>query len=440
MTRIKHSLQLQLSLTITVLLLIIALISGSLSFYETYHQTHKIQDDLLRQIAAYINPSQPLPKSQKSKNDARIHIRTSTQQAPDKKALPEASHLPDGFHTLTEADGDDTYRVYITTTEQGKIIIYQENEYRDDLAQSIAWHSTTPILATIPLAIALLVWQIRRALRPLRQQSQELQQRQAANLTPLNPQAAPSEIQGFIHAINQLLNRTHQAMQQQQRFIADAAHELRTPTTALSLQAERLSEHNLPPELKEQIGSLKTTIQRSHQLQEQLLTLARSQASPEQPNSEQAQTPSTPIQPIFQRIIQDLHPLAQAKDQDIGVTSSENPSLPINEIDLYTLVKTLADNAIRYTPRSSQIDLSTQSQQGSTTIIIEDNGNGIPPAERQRVFDPFYRILGSGEQGTGLGLSIAQTIAQRHGGTISLHNSQNFPTGLRVKITLPNQP
>ena len=438
MTRIKHSLQLQLSLTITILLFIIALISGSLSFYETYHQTHKIQDDLLRQIAAYINPSQPLPKSQKSKNDARIHIRTSTQHASDKKALPEASHLPDGFHTLTEADGDDTYRVYIITTEQGKIIIYQENEYRDDLAQSIAWHSTIPILATIPLAIALLVWQIRRALRPLRQQSQELQHRQATNLAPLNPQAAPSEIQGFIHAINQLLHRTHQAMQQQQRFIADAAHELRTPTTALSLQAERLSEHNLPPELKEQIGSLKTTIQRSHQLQEQLLTLARSQASPEQPNSEQAQTPSTPIQPIFQRIIQDLHPLAQAKGQDIGVTSSENPSLPINEIDLYTLIKTLADNAIRYTPRSSQIGLSTQSQQNSTTIIIEDNGNGIPPSERQRIFDPFYRILGSGEQGTGLGLSIAQTIAQRHGGTISLHNSQTFPTGLRVEITLPN--
>ena len=440
MTHIKHSLQLQLSLTITALLLIIALISGSLSFYETYHQTHKIQDDLLRQIAAYINPSQPLPKSQKSKNDARIHIRTSTQQAPDKKALPEASHLPDGFHTLTEADGDDTYRVYITTTEQGKIIIYQENEYRDDLAQSIAWHSTTPILATIPFAIALLIWQIRRALRPLRQQSQELQHRQATNLAPLNPQQAPSEIQGFIHAINQLLHRTHQAMQQQQRFIADAAHELRTPTTALSLQAERLSEHNLPPELKEQIGSLKTTIQRSHQLQEQLLTLARSQASPEQPNSEQAQTPSIPIQPIFQRIIQDLHPLAQAKDQDIGVTSADNPSLPISEIDLYTLIKTLADNAIRYTPRGSQIDLSAQSRQGSTILIIEDNGNGIPPAERQRVFDPFYRILGSDEQGTGLGLSIAQTIAQRHGGTISLHNSQNFPTGLRVEITLPNQP
>nr|WP_314488239.1 ATP-binding protein [uncultured Kingella sp.] len=433
MTRIKHSLQLQLSLTITILLLVIALISGSLSFYETYHQTHKIQDDLLRQIAAYINPDQPLPKSQKSKNDARIHIRTSTQQAPDKKALPEASHLPDGFHTLTEADGDDTYRIYIQTTEQGKIIIYQENEYRDDLAQSIAWHSTTPILATIPLAIALLIWQIRRALRPLRQQSQELQQRQATNLAPLNPQQAPSEIQGFIHAINQLLNRTHQAMQQQQRFIADAAHELRTPTTALSLQAERLSEHNLPPELKEQIGSLKTTIHRSHQLQEQLLTLARSQT-----NSEQAQTPSTPIQPIFQRIIQDLHPLAQAKNQDIGVTSSENPILPISEIDLYTLIKTLADNAIRYTPAGSQIDLSSQSQQNSTTIIIEDNGNGIPPSERQRIFDPFYRILGSGEQGTGLGLSIAQTIAQRHGGSITLHDSQTFPTGLRVEINLPN--
>ena len=435
MTRIKHSLQLQLSLTITILLLIIALISGSLSFYETYHQTHKIQDDLLRQIAAYINPSQPLPKSYKSKNDARIHIRTSTQTPPDKKDLPTAEHLPDGFHTLTEEDDDDTYRIYIQTSEQGKIIIYQENEYRDDLAQSIAWHSTAPILATIPFAIALLIWQIRRALRPLRQQSQELQQRQATNLAPLNPQQAPSEIQGFIHAINQLLSRTNQAMQQQQRFIADAAHELRTPTTALSLQAERLNEHNLPPELKEQIGSLKTTIQRSHQLQEQLLTLARSQTNPEHTQT----APNTPIQPIFQRIIQDLHPLAQAKNQDIGVTSSENPILPISEIDLYTLIKTLADNAIRYTPAGSQIDLSTQSQPNSITIIIEDNGNGIPPAERQRVFDPFYRILGSGEQGTGLGLSIAQTIAQHHGGTIVLRDSQNFPTGLRVEITLPHK-
>ena len=437
MTRIKHSLQLQLSLTITALLLIIALISGSLSFYETYHQTHKIQDDLLRQIAAYINPSQPLPKSQKSKNDARIHIRTSTQQPSDQKDLPPAAHLPDGFHTLAESDDDDTYRVYIHTTEQGKVIIYQENEYRDDLAQSIAWHSTAPILATIPLAIALLIGQIRRALRPLRQQSQELQQRQATNLAPLTPQQAPSEIQGFIHAINQLLHRTHQAMQQQQRFIADAAHELRTPTTALSLQAERLAEHNLPPELQAQIGSLKTTIARSHQLQEQLLTLARSQTSPEQ--SDSAQIPSTPIQPIFQRIIQDLHHLAQAKNQDIGVTSSENPSLSISEIDLYTLVKTLADNAIRYTPAGSQIDLSSQSQANHTIIIIEDNGNGIPTIERQRVFDPFYRILGSGEQGTGLGLSIAQTIAQRHSGSITLHNSQTFPTGLRVEITLPNQ-
>ena len=96
------------------------------------------------------------------------------------------------------------------------------------------------------------------------------------------------------------------------------------------------------------------------------------------------------------------------------------------------------DNAIRYTPAGSQIDLSSQSQQNSTTIIIEDNGNGIPPSERQRIFDPFYRILGSGEQGTGLGLSIAQTIAQRHGGSITLHDSQTFPTGLRVEINLPN--
>ena len=434
---LKQSLQVRISIALILMFLPLSIIAGAFSYYQTYHEAEELQDDLLRQTAAYINPKTTDYTQIGSEN--HILIQTFGQE----DTVPLSDTLGEGFHTIKgsvddddDDDDDDEYRAYIRQTPQGKIAVLQETEYRDDLAATAAYQSVLPLLIALPLMILLTVWITYRAMRPVKTLSASLGKRRSDDLSPLDGEAVPSEIQGFVTAINQLLQRTGENIRRQQRFIADAAHELRTPTTALSLQAERLAEHNLPPELQTQISSLKTTIARSHQLQEQLLTLARSQASPEPAQP----APATPIQPIFQRIIQDLHPLAQAKNQDIGVTTSENPSLPISEIDLYTLVKTLADNAIRYTPRSSQIDLSTQSQQGSTTIIIEDNGNGIPPAERQRVFDPFYRILGSGEQGTGLGLSIAQTIAQRHGGTISLHNSQNFPTGLRVEITLPNQP
>jgi hypothetical protein len=138
-------------------------------------------------------------------------------------------------------------------------------------------------------------------------------------------------------------------------------------------------------------------------------------------------------------VIEDLLPLAEAKEQDLGVSSPANPVFHANEADLYTLVKTLADNAIRYTPPGSQIDLSAEETTSHIIFRIEDNGPGIPPAERSRVFDPFYRILGSGQEGTGLGLSIARTITERHGGRIELAQSPHHPSGLLVSVYLSKQ-
>ena len=136
-------------------------------------------------------------------------------------------------------------------------------------------------------------------------------------------------------------------------------------------------------------------------------------------------------------MIADLLPLVEAKGQDIGVVSEGNPHICADETDLYTLIKTLADNAIRYTPTGSRIDLSAEVRHGQLLLCVEDDGPGIPASERRRVLDPFYRVLGSGEQGTGLGLSIAQTIAQRYGGRIELADSQQFASGLRVTVYLP---
>ena len=423
----RHSIQLRLSAAFVLISLLAAAAAGSIAFYDTYHETHDLQDSLLRQTAALISPG--MPKSKEDADDARIFVQTPATPA-DHIILPLPSDISDGLHTLKRKN--DTYRVFVKNTAQGKIAVLQESEYREDLADRAAWGSVIPLLVLIPLITLFTTIIMRRALRPVEHLSSALENRPGNDLTPLDDKAIPTEIRGFVVAINRLLCRTADAMQQQQRFIADAAHELRSPMTALSLQAERLGEQNLPEAARIQVADLQKSIRRNHRLLEQLLSLARAQSAEAHP-----QVPVA-MQPLLHRIIEDLLPLAEAKDQDIGITSQGNPSIRADETDLYTLVKTLADNAIRYAPEGSRIDLfAAETGDGSLMIRVEDNGPGVPAAERSRVFDPFYRILGSGEQGSGLGLSIATTIAQRYGGHIELADSPNFEHGLEVTVKLP---
>ena len=268
-------------------------------------------------------------------------------------------------------------------------------------------------------------------MKPVDRLSHKLEKRHEQNLTPLPTEKIPSEIRGFVVEINRLLGRTDEFIQQQKRFIADASHELRSPMTALSLQVEQLAHQDLPAEAKTQLIQVKQGIQRSRNLLEQLLSLARIQ------NNKMENHTDCNVQDIFRSVIEDVLPLALDKDQDLGVTNDQAVNFHGSETDLYLLVKTLVDNAIRYTPNGSQIDLSVKEKDGSIQICVEDNGNGIPPEERQRVLDPFYRILGTEQQGSGLGLAITEEIVKNYGGKIELKDSVNFETGLLVEVYLP---
>lgn len=368
----RHSLQLRLAAALSAALLLAALIAGGLALYDSYRSTHKLQDDLLRQIAAHIDP-QRLPENTESKRDAHIRVQTpASPQDDDYITLPP--NLPEGLHTVREPGDDDTYRAYIRHTPQGRIAVLQENDFRDDMAEHAAWSSALPLLLLAPLSILLTILIVQHTMRPVRRLSQNLENRPSADLTPLPETDQPNEIRGFIRAINRLLQRTDAAMQQQQRFIADAAHELRSPMTALSLQAERLAGNTLPEPAAGQLATLLQGIRRNRNLLEQLLSLSRAQAP-------EAQRPQARIssQALFRSVIEDLHPLAEAKQQDLGVASPADPIFHANEADLYTLVKTLTDNAIRYTPAGSQIDLSASETPGHIILRIEDNGPGIPP-------------------------------------------------------------
>ena len=217
----------------------------------------------------------------------------------------------------------------------------------------------------------------------------------------------------------------------QQRFIADAAHELRSPLTALSLQAERLTKLPQSDEAREQTGLILQSIQRNRHLLEQLLTHARAQGSETQRN-----LTDISLQAQFRRVLQELMPLALDKQQDIGVAVENDLRIRADDTEIYTLIKTFTDNAIRYTPAGGRIDIGFSETPTTLAIWVEDDGPGIPAAERSRVTDAFYRILGTEQQGTGLGLSIADTIAKRYGGKLILADSRNFAHGLLIQAQL----
>ena len=431
---LKQSLQVRISIALILMFLPLSIIAGAFSYYQTYHEAEELQDDLLRQTAAYINPKTTDYTQIGSEN--HILIQTFGQE----DTVPLSNTLGEGFHTIKSGvdddddDDDDEYRAYIHQTPQGKIAVLQETEYRDDLAATAAYQSVLPLLIALPLMILLTVWITYRAMRPVKTLSASLGQRRSDDLSPLDGEGVPSEIQGFVTAINQLLQRTGENIRRQQRFIADAAHELRSPLTALSLQAERLTKLPQSDEAREQTGLILQSIQRNRHLLEQLLTHARAQGSETQRN-----LTDISLQAQFRRVLQELMPLALNKQQDIGVAVENDIRIRADDTEIYTLIKTFTDNAIRYTPAGGRIDIGFSETPTTLTIWVEDDGPGIPAAERSRVTDAFYRILGTEQQGTGLGLSIADAIAKRYGGKLILADSRNFAHGLLIQAELNKQ-
>ena len=429
---LKQSLQVRISIALILMFLPLSITAGAFSYYQTYHEAEELQDDLLRQTAAYINPKTTDYTQIGSEN--HILIQTFGQE----DTVPLSDTLGEGFHTIKgsvddddDDDDDDEYRAYIRQTPQGKIAVLQETEYRDDLAATAAYQSVLPLLIALPLMILLTVWITYRAMRPVKTLSASLGKRRSDDLSPLDGEAVPSEIQGFVTAINQLLQRTGENIRRQQRFIADAAHELRSPLTALSLQAERLTKLPQSDEAREQTGLILQSIQRNRHLLEQLLTHARAQGSETQRN-----LTDISLQSQFRRVLQELMPLALDKQQDIGVAVENDIRIRADDTEIYTLIKTFTDNAIRYTPAGGRIDIGFSETPTTLAIWVEDDGPGIPAAERSRVTDAFYRILGTEQQGTGLGLSIADAIAKRYGGKLILADSRNFAHGLLIQAQL----
>ena len=289
-----------------------------------------------------------------------------------------------------------------------------------------------PLLLLIPMLLLLVRMLVRRMFSPLTALARELDNRPEDDTQAIADAQVPTEIRPFVKAINRLLARVAMAMAQQRRFVADAAHELRSPLTALSLQAERLANADMSPQARERLASLRSGIRRSQSLVTQMLMLARVQQG--------GDTPAQPVsmQKVLRGAIEDLFPLAEARQIDLGVDGSGDAWVQATEVDLTILVKNLLDNAIRHTPAHGKIDLSVYQSGDQAVLRVSDTGPGIAVDQRGRVFEAFYRLAPDQDSGAGLGLSIVSAIASRIHARIDLaYTDELARSGLTVQVSLP---
>lgn len=436
----SQSLQFKLSAWLSLTILVIALAGGVFSFVSAFHEANKLQDDQLRQVAALIDRQHlPLPRVEAqaavpvADSDSRVIVQTlGPVRAPasaSAEVLGLPADLPDGIQTHTVFN--EPWRLFIKTLDPGlRIVAGQRTAVRDEVARDSALRTVMPFVLLFPLLLLVVGILIRQMFKPVKRLALDLDRRSEQDLGALSDTNLPSEIVPFVVAINRLLSRVARSVALQRRFVADAAHELRSPLTALSLQAERLEAADMSDQARERLGTLKRGLQRTRALLDQLLTLARMQ----EPFNDKAVSVS--VQRTIRQVLEDLMPQAESKKIDLGVIGDADAEVTLREADLQSLVKNLIDNAIRYTPNGGRIDLSVMRNGPRVILQVDDNGPGIPEEERERVFDPFYRVLGNNEVGSGLGLSIVKTIAERIGASVVLKDANKGALpGLSVIVT-----
>ncbi len=436
--QLKHSIRLRLSLWLSAAILTMAVAAGAFSFVGAYDEAHETQDDVLHQVASLLRHQRAalLDAADAADTDPEVrlfvqYLSPTSSHRNTRAVLPLPSTLPDGLQTLALPRA--SYRVLVARLPTGeRFAVAQETAVRDELAKDSALRTVLPMLILVPILLLVVADIVRKLLQPVASLAADIEGRGDGELHALPEQGLPTEIRPFVLAINRMLGRVSETLEGQRRFIADAAHELRSPMTAMSLHAERLAGSELSAEARERLAVLRSGIERGRALLEQLLDYARVQ-------SVGAATPARcGVRAVLLRVLEDLMPLAEAKCIDIGIEGEEDATVAISEADLGTALKNLIENAIRYTPEAGRVDLGVRRDGTMAMLVVADSGPGIPPAERERVLQAFYRTLGSGQIGSGLGLAIVKAVVDRHGAQLRLdYADPETESGLRATLAIP---
>ncbi|WP_277559886.1 ATP-binding protein [Acinetobacter beijerinckii] len=378
-------------------------LASRVELHRTYHE-----EDLLVDIWAY-------------KDQSHLWHQTHLLIPPVKKA---------GFYSQETAQGK--WRLYVIPLKDYQIQVSQQEKVRQAFAWELAGSMFIPYILLLPFAILILAFIINLSLKPLDDFKTELTQRDSDGLSPIDSQEYPLELIPTIEEMNRLFERIQHAQTEQKQFIADAAHELRTPVTALNLQTKilisQLPEH-------ESLQNLSKGLARIQHLVTQLLALAKQDVglSLVEPHT------IFVLNDVVLNCVEQLVNLAMQKEIDLGFERNDAIEMQSLESTVHSIIFNLIDNAIKYTPPQGVINIAVYSDSENYACVqIEDSGTGIDPENYDKVLKRFYRVHHHLEVGSGLGLSIVDKATQRLGGTLNLSRSIELG-GLSILVRLPKK-
>ncbi|MEO7208634.1 MAG: ATP-binding protein [Steroidobacteraceae bacterium] len=427
------SIRARLLVALIILVALISLLAAGVTYRRVLTETSTLFDYQLRQMALSLRsqislaPRIEVPPDQ-SDSDFVVQIWDvfGARTYVSRPGLPMINQTVLGYADL-DLRGQP-WRAYGLQTADGVIQIAQPVQVREALARAAAERVVIPLIFLLPIMIGAVAWIVRRGLTPLRFVAAEVQRRDARSLAPLDIDNLPREIEPLVSELNRLLDRLQRAFAAQRAFISDAAHELRSPLTALRLQLQLLNRAPDESGRSEARARLGAAVERAIHLVEQLLTLARNE-----PQEAPMEFEKVDLAAAAAEGIKEAHDFALARDIDLGLDAAAGLYIQGNREALRTLARNLVDNAVRYTPPGGTVQVRCRSTTRETILEVSDSGPGIAARDRERVFDRFYRRAATQEHGTGLGLAIVKAIAERHGARIELGETPGG--GLRVAVS-----
>lgn len=313
------------------------------------------------------------------------------------------------------------------------VIVATESRFSGDVAKAIAWSTTWPMAVALIVITLLSFWGVTLGLSPLRRLTAQIHERTPTSMDPIDERTVPKEVRALVHALNELLKRLDTAMESERRFNANASHELRTPLAAIEVQSKVALDARNEQEQTRALEKIRVNVGRGRRLIEQLLEFARLDQDRSVVNFEEIDLKTLVTDELAQ-----IAPEAIEKSIDLELDAPAQMKVSGHKHALSILVRNLLDNAIRYTPEGGSILVSLSGSRSAACLQIEDSGSGIAEEELDKVFDRFYRVMGTPSTGSGLGLSIVSKIAELHQAELTLNNKKH-DHGLIVQLNFPRQ-
>ena len=420
--------------------MLIALLVGAWATYRAEVQQADILFDYhLRQIAlalrdrVFDRAAAPPLQSDDSAFDYSIQVwnqdGVTVYYSYPQHVFPNRAQL--GYTTVQTEEGP--WRVFAMQSRAEIIQVAQPMSRRNQLAAHAAWQSLRPFLLLFPVMGGLIWLVVGQGLTPIARLAAAIAARTPAAMEPVS-EDVPLEVHPLVQALNDLLSRLRAALESQRQFVADAAHQLRTPLAALQLQTQLVERASSDAERSAALAELNSGLQRTTRVVQQLLTLAR-----EEPGAVRSTPAPVRLDALIDSLIDEYRALAASNSIQLMVHRAVTEAIVLgDEASLHTLLANVLDNALRHTPAGGTVTIAIERQDAALMVRIDDSGPGIAAQDRARVFERFYRGEGSEQPGTGLGLAIVKAIADRHDLKVCLDTSAAGGLSVRLKFPTPS--